>query len=138
MVELLKNFGHRWGCVPLGCWRGNGPPSLRWIGVLRGRPPTLELRYKKSCLRPFGCRQLIVTRISRKTFPAPQSRKRLGIWYPIKPPCQPHRTVLKDCFQDSISVDVFFKDKYTQFPAKCLVLIRQTSLKYFLFFIYSA
>ena len=29
---------------PLGCWRGNGPPSLRWIGVVRGRSPTLELR----------------------------------------------------------------------------------------------
>ena len=23
MVLLLKNFGYRWGCVPLVCWRGN-------------------------------------------------------------------------------------------------------------------
>ena len=45
MVLLLKNFGYRWGCVPLVCWRGNGPPRLRWIGVLRGRSPTLELRH---------------------------------------------------------------------------------------------
>ena len=45
MVSLLKNFGYRWGCVPLDSWRGNGPPSQRWIGVLRGRSPTLELRH---------------------------------------------------------------------------------------------
>ena len=45
MIFLLKNFGYRWGCVPLVCWRGNGPQRLRWIGVLRGRSPTLELRH---------------------------------------------------------------------------------------------
>ena len=25
--------------------RGNGPPRHRWVGVLRGRSPTLELRH---------------------------------------------------------------------------------------------
>ena len=30
---------------PLDSRRGNGPPSQRWIGVLRGRSPTLELRH---------------------------------------------------------------------------------------------
>ena len=42
---LTKGDGGSWGCVPLGSWRGNGPPNRRWVGVLRGRPPTLELRH---------------------------------------------------------------------------------------------
>ena len=37
--------GKGWGCVPLAGWRGNGPPRRRWVGVLRGRSPTLELRH---------------------------------------------------------------------------------------------
>ena len=40
-----KCEGLRWGCVPLGSRRGNGPPGRRWLGVLRGRPPTLGLRH---------------------------------------------------------------------------------------------
>ncbi len=44
-VAVVENFGIRWGCVPLDSRRGNGPPSRRWIGVLRGRSPTLELRH---------------------------------------------------------------------------------------------
>ena len=39
----LKDCG--WARVPLGSWRGNGPPNLRWVGVLRGKSPTLELRH---------------------------------------------------------------------------------------------
>ncbi len=39
-----SNTGIRRGCVPLDSRRGKGPPSLRWLGVLRGRSPTLELR----------------------------------------------------------------------------------------------
>ncbi len=27
------------------CWRGNGPPRLRRVAGLRGRPATLELRH---------------------------------------------------------------------------------------------
>ena len=34
-----------WGCVRLGSRRGNGPPILRSVGVLRGRSPTLVLRH---------------------------------------------------------------------------------------------
>ena len=43
--NTIKVYGSGWGCVPLGSRRGNGPPSRRWIGVLRGRSPTLELRH---------------------------------------------------------------------------------------------
>ena len=35
----------RWGCGLSGSWRGNGPPSLRRVAGLRGRPATLELRH---------------------------------------------------------------------------------------------
>ena len=40
-----KFRGMGWGCVRLGSWRGNGPPSRRSVGVLRGRSPTLGLRH---------------------------------------------------------------------------------------------
>ena len=41
-----KGFsGMGWRCVRLGSRRGNGPPSPRSVGVLRGRSPTLELRH---------------------------------------------------------------------------------------------
>ena len=41
-----KDFiGMGWGCVGLGSRRGNGPPSRRSLGVLRGRSPTLVLRH---------------------------------------------------------------------------------------------
>ncbi len=43
--NTIKVYGSGWGCVPLGSRRGNGPPTLRWIGVQRGRSPTLELRH---------------------------------------------------------------------------------------------
>ena len=38
-------IGYGWGCVRLGSRRGNGPPSRRSLGVLRGRSPTLVLRH---------------------------------------------------------------------------------------------
>ncbi len=37
--------GGGWGRGPLGSWRGNGPPSRRWVAGLRDRSATLGLRY---------------------------------------------------------------------------------------------
>ena len=51
MLRLLawgvgKDFiGMGWGRVLSGSRRGNGPPSLRRVAGLRGRPATLGLRY---------------------------------------------------------------------------------------------
>ena len=40
-LKRTKDFiGIGWGCVRLACWRGNGPPRHRSVGVLRGRSPT--------------------------------------------------------------------------------------------------
>ena len=38
-------IGMGWGRVLSGSRRGNGPPSLRRVAGLRGRPATLGLRY---------------------------------------------------------------------------------------------
>ena len=35
----------RWGCGLSASWWGNGPPRLRRVAGLRGRPVTLELRH---------------------------------------------------------------------------------------------
>ena len=43
--RVTKGNGRGWGCDWLASWRGNGPPRLRSVGVLRGRSPTLELRH---------------------------------------------------------------------------------------------
>ena len=51
MLRLLawgvgKDYiGMGWGRVLSGSRRGNGPPSLRRVAGLRGRPATLGLRY---------------------------------------------------------------------------------------------
>ncbi len=37
--------GVGWGRVLSACWRGEGPPRLRRVAGLRGRPATLGLRY---------------------------------------------------------------------------------------------
>src|SRR5574344_326413 len=55
------------GCVRLGCWRGNGPPSLRSVGVLRGRSPTLELRHGPNS---YGRQQCGILANGRKAEPA--------------------------------------------------------------------
>ena len=39
------SIGMGWGRVLSGSRRGNGPPSLRRVAGLRGRPATLGLRY---------------------------------------------------------------------------------------------
>ena len=44
-LPISKGNGKRWACVRLASWRGNGPPRLRSVGVLRGWSPTLALRY---------------------------------------------------------------------------------------------
>ena len=47
-IHVFRSKGYSgtgWGCVRLACWRGNGPPGHRSVGVLRGRSPTLELRH---------------------------------------------------------------------------------------------
>ena len=41
--ESFRGMG--WGRVLSGSRRGNGPPSLRRVAGLRGRPATLGLRY---------------------------------------------------------------------------------------------
>ena len=44
--SFFQNYGDGGrACVPLDSWRGNGPPSRRWLGDLRGRSPTLVLRH---------------------------------------------------------------------------------------------
>ena len=66
--STMKAFcGEGWGCVPLGSRRGNGPPSLRWIGVLRGRSPTLELRHGPNS---YGRQQWGILVNGRKSEPA--------------------------------------------------------------------
>ena len=37
--------GMGWGRVLSACWWGDGPPRLRRVAGLRGRPATLGLRY---------------------------------------------------------------------------------------------
>jgi len=45
LIEEQRFIAEGWGCVRLGSRRGDGPPGLRSVGVLRGRSPTLELRH---------------------------------------------------------------------------------------------
>ena len=65
--NVSKVYGKGWGCVPLACWRGNGPPRRRWIGVLRGRSPTLELRHGPNS---YGRQQWGILVNGRKAEPA--------------------------------------------------------------------
>ena len=52
-----------WGRGPLGSWRGNGPPSPRWVAGLRDRSATLGLRYGPDS---YGRQQWGILRNGRK------------------------------------------------------------------------
>ena len=64
---LIKGHGIRWVCVPLASWCGNGTPRLRWVGVLRGRSPTLVLRHGPDS---YGRQQWGILDNGRKPDPA--------------------------------------------------------------------
>ena len=55
--------GMGWGRGPLGSWRGDGPPSPRWVAGLRGRSATLGLRYGPDS---YGRQQWGILRNGRK------------------------------------------------------------------------
>ena len=63
----LKCKDTGWACFPLVCWWGNGSPRLRWIGVLRGRSPTLVLRHGPDS---YGRQQWGILVNGRETEPA--------------------------------------------------------------------
>ena len=66
--DMKQRFsGKGWGCVWLACWRGNGPPRRRSVGVLRGRSPTLELRHGPNS---YGRQQWGILVNGRKSEPA--------------------------------------------------------------------
>ncbi len=64
---IIKGYGKRWVCVPLVSWRGNGSPRQRWVGVLRGRSPTLVLRHGPDS---YGRQQWGILDNGRKPDPA--------------------------------------------------------------------
>ena len=82
MLRLLawgvgKDFiGMGWGRVLSGSRRGNGPPSLRRVAGLRGRPATLGLRYGPDS---YGRQQWGILGNGRKPDPAtPREGRRLS------------------------------------------------------------
>ena len=82
MLRLLawgggKDYiGMGWGRVLSGRRRGNGPPSLRRVAGLRGRPATLGLRYGPDS---YGRQQWGILGNGRKPDPAtPREGRRLS------------------------------------------------------------
>ena len=82
MLRLLawgvgKDYiGMGWGRVLSGSRRGNGPPSLRRVAGLRGRPATLGLRYGPDS---YGRQQWGILGNGRKPDPAtPREGRRLS------------------------------------------------------------
>ena len=57
-LTRTKCEGEGWGCVWLACWRGNGPPRRRSVGVLRGRSPHIGTETRSKLLREAAVRNI--------------------------------------------------------------------------------